>query len=81
MLERQAASQAAPKEDYDPLLAAYFAIFGNFLSNGGAAVLQFDGCPLCEVEGRSGLAADWIDGSTDDQVTICRSRGLVPELN
>ena len=64
--------------DFDPLMAAWWSISETFLKGAGLAGLG-DCCPLCEVDKQQrGLAADWIDGSTDDQLATARDLGLVP---
>lgn len=67
------------KKNFDPLMGANFAIWGQYVNDVGlAAFSNPDICPLCEVEkSKPGLAENWIDGSTEDQLNQARKLGLV----
>lgn len=67
--------------DFDPLLTATWAIYGQFLKNVGLAGMVGDICPLCDVDARGpSTAQNWIDGSTDDQLQHARQLGLMPNV-
>lgn len=72
----------ATEQDFDPLMNANWAITAAYVRDAGAgAILSARGniCPLCEVErSRKGLATNWIEGCTQDQLEIARTRKLVP---
>lgn len=71
----------AQKADYDPLMAANFAIWGNALNAGGLYLMfQQDGkelCPLCELAKHGGKPANWVAGAADEQLHEARRLGLV----
>ncbi len=76
---------------YDPLMAAQWMLTGMALKNGGMYLMgqkpgDGDGeyCPLCEVEsagikleGKEGLASEWMEGCTDSVLIYCRENGLL----
>lgn len=75
---------------YDPLMASYWMLMCMALQNGGLYLMgekPGDGgeyCPLCEVEaagvrveGKAGLAVDWMEGCTDSVLVYCRDNGLL----
>lgn len=65
--------------DFDPLMWAHWAISGQYLKDVGLSGMAGDKCPLCEVEkSRTGLADNWIDGSTENALMHARALGLVP---
>ena len=67
------------KEDqgFDPLFSASIEIMAAALRDGGLALLQSDKCPLCEAEKSvRGLANDWIEGCSDDQLRRAKELGL-----
>lgn len=77
--------------NYDPLMAANFAIWNNALSAGGMYLMGVDErgnqyCPLCELvkhakvaDGQIPADEQWIEGCCDGQLSICREMGLVPK--
>ncbi len=68
-------------KDFDPLLNATWAIYGQFLHNVGLAGMVGEICPLCDVEkSKPGRAQNWIDGSTNDQLEHARQLGLMPKV-
>lgn len=65
--------------NWDPLMAANFAIFGNAIEIGGLYLMTGDLCPLCERTKHTGKpAAEWIDFAANDQLAYARQNGLVP---
>jgi hypothetical protein len=69
------------KTDFDPLLNATWAIYGQFIQNVGLAAMVGDICPLCDVDARGPSSSqNWIDGSTADQLKHARHLGLIPEV-
>ncbi|MCB1463250.1 MAG: hypothetical protein KDJ90_12685 [Nitratireductor sp.] len=79
-LRQQLAGDQAPAH-FDPLMNANWAIFAAFMEDAGPEALGFDGCPLCVVEQhQEGLAAEWIDGASGDQLDAARQMQLVPEV-
>lgn len=80
-------TMAALEEEHsavrDPLLAAYWAICGRAIEEGGLYLLEHrnDGgeyCPLCELESytEQGMAQNWIDGCLDAQRRFCIEEGI-----
>jgi hypothetical protein len=66
-----------PKRDFDPLMEANWAIFSAALHDGGLALLAKECCPLCVCEeSKTGLADNWIEGASDDQLERARQLGL-----
>lgn len=45
-ITKQMNGQGKPA-DFDPLMAAWFAILDNLARAGGAGILMIDGCPIC----------------------------------
>lgn len=76
--------------NWDPLMAAHWAIFSRVLQGMGLAALGADICPLCEVqksyemwdaETRPPEAFDaqgWIDSCMDSMLDYAREQGLMP---
>lgn len=65
-------------------MGAHNAITSAAIQDGGVYLLGEDEngnqyCPLCEVEKHMGevAAKDWISGSTDDQLKICKKNNLL----
>ena len=80
---------------YDPLMAADWMLAGMAVKCCGLYLMyQKPGdtgsgeyCPLCEVEdagvkfeGKSGFAAEWLEGCTDLVLSYCRENHLLPRL-
>lgn len=77
-------------EGFDPLMGAHMAIIGALanMANGGIiAVMQLEGCPVCEADAAHQATcqdqpcttsyARWFDGAVGDQRRIALERGLV----
>lgn len=76
---------------YDPLVASYWTLMWMAIKSGGLYLMEKkpgDGegeyCPLCEVEaagvrveGKAGLATEWMEGCTDSVLVYCRDNGLL----
>jgi len=80
-LTKEAEGTAGPN-DYDPFMAANWAIMSQALKCGGLYLME-DGpdgpyCPLCEAakHGGEGTDREWIIGSCDYQLEYARSIGL-----
>jgi hypothetical protein len=80
------------KEDYDPLMSAYWAIMGNSIKAFGIGAMQEDfGCPLCALDTHAAeckdegcpkyTGADWIGLAADGQLSIAKDLGLIGEPN
>ena len=68
------------KADFDPLANATWAIYGQFLENVGLGGLMDDICPLCDVDAKGpATSQNWIEGSTQEQLDIAVSLGLMPK--
>lgn len=60
-IEEQLKGLVDPKDPYDPLMSAHWAIMGNALRCGGLYMMSGDFCPLCELEAHSpAKAEEWI---------------------
>jgi hypothetical protein len=80
------------KEDYDPLMSAYWAITANAVRTFGVDSMREDfGCPLCALDTHAAeckdegcpkyTGADWIGLSADGQLSIAKEMGLIGEPN
>ena len=80
------------KEDYDPLMSAYWAIMANSIKAFGIGAMQEDfGCSLCALDAHAAECKDegcpkytgqnWIDLASDGQLSIAKELGLVGEPN
>lgn len=81
-------------ENWDPLMASYWAISGKVLERVGLGAMPEDFCPLCSVQDSfdhiSKLpgynpdyhhdAAEWIDSCTTGMQKYARSNGLIPDV-
>lgn len=78
--------------NYDPLMAANFAIWNQSLSSFGLGMMAPDApCPLChktEIESvctdpscNKQSGHDWIRFAADDQLAYSRHHGLVPQAH
>lgn len=78
--------------NYDPLMAAYWAITSNSLQVWGLDSMQPDfGCPLCALDQHSAECTDekcpkdtgttWIGYAADGQLSIATEKGLVGKPN
>ncbi|SLN50282.1 hypothetical protein [Oceanibacterium hippocampi] len=77
-LTRQIEGEDDPRNDFDPLMNANWAIHGQYLQDVGLGALVGQKCPLCEVEkSRAGLATNWIEGCAEDQLQQARALDLV----
>lgn len=79
------------KDNYDPLMAAYWAIVNNAIKNGGMYLMfeKPDGtsyCPLCELDINTGrtllnieeIPSDvWIRHAVSDEIEFCKNEGLL----
>jgi hypothetical protein len=79
-------------EDYDPLMAAYWALMGNSIKAFGVGAMQEDfGCPLCELDKHAVeckdegcpkyTGTDWINFAADGQLSVAKEMGLLGEPN
>lgn len=70
------------ESDFDPLMAANWAIFSAYLQDVGLGAMVGEVCPLCKVEEhRAGLAENWIKGSVDDQYKYAELHNLLERKN
>lgn len=74
---------ASEASDFDPLMAANWAIFSRALKMGGLYLMTEDEscneyCPLCEADAHGGHAANWIQGCMDAQLEHARELKLIP---
>lgn len=81
----------ASDDNFDPLAAATWAIYGRAIELGGLAMMQEDLCPLCElnrqVKANPEIAQtdakgnppsqNWIDGCCDSLLEYCREKCLL----
>jgi hypothetical protein len=79
-------------DNYDPLMAANFAIWKQSLSSFGLGMMSEDApCPLCfktEIETSCSdpncnkqTGEMWIEFAADEQLAYCREKGLVSQAN
>jgi len=80
-------------EDYDPLLAATFAIWGNSLEAFGLSILKPEApCPLCVLDKHvrectdescesKDTGSDWIRYAADGQMDQAAQQGLLGKPN
>ena len=79
-------------KDYDPLMAAYWAITANSIKAFGLDSMREDfGCPLCALDAHAKECQDqacpkytgqnWIDLASDGQLSIAKEMGLISEPN
>lgn len=80
------------KENYDPLMSATFAIWGNALEAFGVEIVHEDApCPLCvldkhaaectDVNCNKQTGTDWIGFAADGQVEVATEMGLLGKPN
>ena len=80
------------KEDYDPLMSAYWAITGNSIKAFGLDSMREDfGCPLCALDTHAAeckdeacpkyTGTDWVTLAADGQLSIAKEMGLIGEPN
>lgn len=77
--------------NYDPLMAANFAIWSVSLHHFGLGIMAGDVCPLClktEIEKdctdpkcNKETGDDWVRFAAEGQLAYARSQGLVPEAS
>lgn len=81
-------------ENWDPLMAAYWAISGRVLQAVGLPLLMGDHCPLCLVQQDYETikqtprfdpalhtdATSWINSCTDSMQQYARQHGLIPQV-
>jgi hypothetical protein len=82
---------ANTKENYDPLMAANFAIWGNALECWGIEMMTSDACPLCALDKHAAecteescnkqSGSDWIRFAADGQFKVAQELGLLGEPN
>lgn len=73
-------------DNFDPLMGAHNSILANMIDQFGAAVILYDGCPLCAAneghnkgctDGTCTLGADpydqWLDFAVRDQVEVWKA--------
>ncbi len=81
--------QLSGSDEYDPLIAANFAIWNNALEAFGLSMMYEDApCPLClmdkhaaecvEPDCAKNSGMDWIRFAADGQLETARNKGLVP---
>jgi hypothetical protein len=79
-------------KDYDPLMAAYWAITANSIKAFGLDSMREDfGCPLCELDKHAAECKDescpkytgaaWIGFAADGQRSIAEELGLISKPN
>src|SRR5665213_407481 len=63
-----------PKRDYDPLLAANYAIWENAIKCAGLGMMFGDICPLCDMDRAKypETSDDWIKYAADGQLGYCK---------
>jgi len=84
-----------PKDTFDPLMNANFAIMGAALEQGGLYMMSGERCPVCEamkhmakvplVEGGEPVGEAWVEqhwtrGPVEAQLEQARSLGLMPKV-
>jgi len=74
------------RDQFDPMIAANFALWNNCADVGGIGLLAIEGCPLCELidncECGKGDACEfrhWIDCAANEQLQHAKDMGLVAD--
>lgn len=90
-IKREFDNQGTAADNYDPLMAANFAIWSNAVHMGGLYLIEGDKngnpyCPICEAVKNSPddipqhKAEWWINNAVCDQVVRAREMGLIPGI-
>lgn len=71
--------------DWDPLMAAHWAITAHALECGGLYLMGEDEqgnqyCPLCEAAKHKANPTEWINGCADAMLENARQKNLVPGI-